>query len=45
VDGHPVFSFHGWQVGKKRETGNVGVTDMLMIVLIADAAQNGMASD
>jgi len=26
----------------KRETGNVGITDVLMIVLIAEAAQNSM---
>lgn len=29
----------------KRETGTVGTADLLMIVLIADAAQNGMATD
>lgn len=29
----------------KRESGTTGVTDLLVIVLIADAAQNGMASD
>ncbi|HEX5594543.1 MAG TPA: YetF domain-containing protein [Micromonosporaceae bacterium] len=29
----------------KRETGTTGVTDLLVIVLIADAAQNGMADD
>ena len=27
----------------KRETGTLGITDLLVIVLIADAAQNGMA--
>jgi len=27
----------------KRETGSLGITDLLVIVLIADAAQNGMA--
>jgi len=27
----------------KREGGTTGVTDLLVIVLIADAAQNGMA--
>lgn len=29
----------------KRETGTVGITDLLVVVLIADAAQNAMASD
>ncbi|NJP35442.1 DUF421 domain-containing protein [Micromonospora thermarum] len=29
----------------KRESGTTGVTDLLVIVLIADAAQNGMASN
>ena len=29
----------------KRETGNIGITDLLMIVLIADAAQNAMAGE
>lgn len=29
----------------KRETGAVGMADLLMIVLIADAAQNAMSSD
>lgn len=29
----------------KRESGTTGMTDLLVIVLIADAAQNGMASD
>src|SRR4051812_26340434 len=29
----------------KRQSGVVGVTDMLVVVLIADAAQNAMASD
>jgi uncharacterized membrane protein YcaP (DUF421 family) len=29
----------------KREAGTVGMADLLMIVLIADAAQNAMASD
>jgi uncharacterized membrane protein YcaP (DUF421 family) len=29
----------------KRETGAVGMTDLLVIVLIADAAQNAMAGD
>ncbi len=29
----------------RREAGTVGITDLLVIVLIADAAQNGMASD
>ena len=28
----------------KRESGTTGMTDLLVIVLIADAAQNGMAS-
>ena len=28
-----------------RQSGNVGVTDLLVIVLIADAAQNAMASE
>jgi uncharacterized membrane protein YcaP (DUF421 family) len=29
----------------KRESGGTGVTDLLVVVLIADAAQNGMAGD
>lgn len=29
----------------KRQSGAVGITDLLVIVLIADAAQNGMAGD
>jgi hypothetical protein len=29
----------------RREAGSLGVTDLLMIVLIADAAQNGIAND
>jgi uncharacterized membrane protein YcaP (DUF421 family) len=29
----------------RREAGSVGVTDLLVIVLIADAAQNAMATD
>lgn len=29
----------------KRESGTTGVTDLLVVVLIADAAQNGMAGD
>lgn len=29
----------------KRQTGSLGMTDILMLVLIADAAQNGMAGD
>jgi uncharacterized membrane protein YcaP (DUF421 family) len=29
----------------KRETGSMGITDLLVIVLIADAAQNGMAGE
>ena len=29
----------------KRQSGTIGVGDLLVIVLIADAAQNGMASD
>ncbi|TGD79643.1 DUF421 domain-containing protein [Hymenobacter wooponensis] len=29
----------------KRESGTLGITDMLLVVLIADAAQNGMAHE
>lgn len=29
----------------KRQTGEMGLADVLVVVLIADAAQNGMASD
>lgn len=29
----------------KRQTGSMGVSDILLLVLIADAAQNGMAGD
>lgn len=27
----------------RRETGSLGITDLLVVVLVADAAQNGMA--
>jgi uncharacterized membrane protein YcaP (DUF421 family) len=33
------------RVVRKRETGALGVTDLLVVVLIADAAQNAMADD
>lgn len=29
----------------KREAGTVGITDLLIVVLLADAAQNGLAGD
>jgi uncharacterized membrane protein YcaP (DUF421 family) len=29
----------------KRQSGSVGITDLLVVVLLADAAQNGMADD
>jgi uncharacterized membrane protein YcaP (DUF421 family) len=29
----------------KRESGTLGITDLLLVVLIADAAQNGMAAE
>lgn len=29
----------------KRQSGEVGITDVLVVVLIADAAQNGMSND
>jgi uncharacterized membrane protein YcaP (DUF421 family) len=29
----------------RRDTGSVGIADVLMMVLVADAAQNGMAGD
>jgi uncharacterized membrane protein YcaP (DUF421 family) len=29
----------------RRETGKIGIADLLLIVLIADAAQNGMAGE
>jgi len=29
----------------RREAGTVGIADLLMIVLMADAAQNGMAAE
>ena len=29
----------------KRQVGSIGITDLLVIVLIADAAQNAMAAD
>jgi hypothetical protein len=31
--------------GLKRQSSNMGVTDLLVVVLMADAAQNAMASD
>jgi uncharacterized membrane protein YcaP (DUF421 family) len=33
------------RVSLKREAGTVGMADLLMVVLIADAAQNAMAND
>lgn len=33
------------RVVRKREAGGVGMTDLLVIVLLADAAQNGLAGD
>lgn len=33
------------RITKKRETGTLGITDLLLIVLIADATQNAMADD
>src|SRR6478672_1295105 len=29
----------------RRQSGNIGIADLLVIVVIADAAQNGMAGD
>jgi uncharacterized membrane protein YcaP (DUF421 family) len=29
----------------KRQSGTLGLTDLLVVVLIADAAQNGMANE
>lgn len=29
----------------RREAGSLGITDLLVIVLVADAAQNGMAGE
>ena len=29
----------------KREAGSLGITDTLLVVMLADAAQNGMADD
>ena len=29
----------------RREPGTIGIADLLMVVLIADAAQNGMAGE
>jgi uncharacterized membrane protein YcaP (DUF421 family) len=31
------------QVVQKRQTGAIGITDVLVVVLLADAAQNGMS--
>ncbi|HEX8099419.1 MAG TPA: YetF domain-containing protein [Actinomycetota bacterium] len=40
-----LFIFLVLRVVTKRETGALGVTDLIVIVLIADAAQNAMSSD
>ena len=40
-----LFIFLVLRVVKKRETGALGVTDLIVIVLIADAAQNAMSDD
>lgn len=29
----------------KRESGSVGISDLIVVVFLADAAQNGMADD
>ena len=40
-----LFLFFLLRVVLKREAGNVGVTDLLVVVLLADASQNAMAVD
>src|SRR4051812_38792351 len=40
-----LFIFILLRVVLRREAGTMGVTDLLVIVLVADAAQNAMASD
>ena len=40
-----VTPLHLLRVVLRRESGTLGITDLLVIVLIADAAQNGMADD
>jgi uncharacterized membrane protein YcaP (DUF421 family) len=40
-----MFLFFCLRLLPRREVGGMGITDILVIVLIADAAQNGMSSD
>ena len=37
--------FAGMRLVLKRQAGSVGITDLLVVVLIADAAQNGLAGE
>jgi uncharacterized membrane protein YcaP (DUF421 family) len=39
------FVFILMRVGGRRDFGNVGMANILLLVMIADAAQNGMAGD
>jgi len=39
------FIFFILRAGGRRDVGSLGVADMLVLVLIADAAQNGMAGE
>lgn len=34
-----------FRIALKREVGSMGITDLLVVVVIADAAQNGMAGE
>jgi uncharacterized membrane protein YcaP (DUF421 family) len=40
-----LFLFLGFRVILRRDTGAIGIADVLLIVLIADAAQNGMSGE
>ena len=39
------FSLHSFAHTARRGAGTIGISDLLVIVLIADAAQNAMASE
>jgi uncharacterized membrane protein YcaP (DUF421 family) len=39
------FLFFLFRFGLRRDTGSVGLADVLLVVIIADASQNGLAGD
>ena len=40
-----VFLFGLFRIVLRRDVGNVGISDFLLVVIIADASQNGMSGD